>query len=105
LIGVACANAWSTSMEILYSILMSGVLLAILASLYEAIRGVTRKPVWETAGVARQSQPEPVAAPVVPELRVVHTEDRRTQHLPFVGPERRKSAQQPEPLESLEKAS
>jgi len=92
-------------MEILYSILMSGVFLAILASLYEAIRGVTRKPVWEAVVSARDGQTEPAAVPVVPELHVVHTEDRRTQHLPFVGPERRKSTKPTESIEALEKAS
>jgi hypothetical protein len=52
---------------------MSGVTLAILATMLEAIKAVSSKPIWELT-----SQP---AAFV----------ERRTQSLPYVGVERRKA--------------
>jgi hypothetical protein len=92
-------------MEILYSILMSGVFLAILASLYEAIRAVTRKPAWQTVVAARQETPQPAAVPAARILQVIQTEDRRTHHLPFVGSERREAEQAEQLEEALAKSS
>ncbi len=59
-------------MQSLYLILMSGVSLAILVSLVEAVRAVSSKRGWEPLG-----------------QRPMFVE-RRTQSLPYVGVERRK---------------
>lgn len=82
-------------MEILYSVLMSGVILAILASLVEAVRAVSRKPSWETV-IAPKAQAGSPPEPVQVELKLVVTEDRRKHNLPFVGEDRRKPGSQPE---------
>ena len=60
-------------METLYVVLMCGVTVAILATLLDAIKAVSSKPIWE--------QPSQPAAFV----------ERRTQDLPYVGVERRKA--------------
>jgi len=60
-------------MEALYVVSMLGVTLAIFATMAEAIRAVRSKPIWEQIAVP--------AAFV----------ERRTQSLPYVGVERRKS--------------
>ena len=60
-------------METLYVVLMCGVTVAILATLLDAIKAVSSKPIWE--------QPSQLAAFV----------ERRTQDLPYVGVERRKA--------------
>jgi hypothetical protein len=59
--------------EALYLVLMFGVTVAILATMIEAIKAVSKKPIWE-----QTSQ------------RVAFVE-RRKQNLPYVGVERRKA--------------
>ena len=70
-------------MEALYLVLMSGVAVAILVSMFEAIKAVSGKPVWEqssqvAAFLERQVQDLPYAGV-----------ERRTQSLPYIGVERR----------------
>ena len=72
-------------MEALYLVLMSGVAVAILVSMFEAIKAVSGKPVWEqssqvAAFMERLAQNLPYAGA-----------ERRTQSLPYVGLERRKA--------------
>ena len=61
-------------MSTLYLIGLSGVCLAVLALMLEAVVSVTRKPKWSLP---------------THRLQLVATEDRRTQELPFDGAERR----------------
>lgn len=72
-------------MEALYLVLMSGVAVAILVSMFEAIKAVSGKPAWEqhsqvAAFMERQAQDLSYAGA-----------ERRTQSLPYVGVERRKA--------------
>lgn len=72
-------------MEALYLVLMSGVAVAILVSMFEAIKAVSGRPVWEqssqvAAFMERQAQNLSYAGA-----------ERRTQSLPYVGVERRKA--------------
>jgi hypothetical protein len=73
------------AVEALYLVLMSGVAVAILVSMFEAIKAVSGKPVWEqpsqvAAFMERQAQDLPYAGV-----------ERRTQSLPYVGVERRQA--------------
>jgi hypothetical protein len=72
-----------SAVEALYLVLMSGVAVAILVSMFEAIKAVSGKPVWEqssqvAAFLERQVQDLPYAGV-----------ERRTQSLPYIGVERR----------------
>jgi hypothetical protein len=67
------SHAGRIIMETLYLVLMLGVTLAILATMFEAIKAVSSKPIWE-----RTSQ-QPAFV------------ERRKQNLPYVGVERRKA--------------
>jgi hypothetical protein len=58
--------------QTVYVVLMCGVTVAILATMLDAIKAVSSKPIWE--------QPSQLASFV----------ERRTQNLPYVGVERRK---------------
>jgi hypothetical protein len=61
------------AVQTIYLLLMSGVTVVILATMFDAIKAVSSKPIWE--------QTSPLAALV----------ERRTQSLPYVGVERRKA--------------
>lgn len=68
-------------MDFIYLLLLSGVALAIFSALFEAIAAINRKPTWQ----------EPAAK--APQLELVETIDRRKQQLPYVGQDRRGSAE------------
>jgi hypothetical protein len=73
------------AVETLYLVLMSGVAVAILVSMFEAIKAVSGKRVWEqpsqaAAFIERSAQSLPYSGV-----------ERRTQSLPYVGVERRKA--------------
>jgi hypothetical protein len=61
-------------MQAVYLVLMFGVTVAILTSMFEAIKAVSSKPIWEQ----KSSQPAGFV-------------ERRQQNLPYVGVERRKA--------------
>jgi hypothetical protein len=62
----------------LYLIALGAVSLALLGALFEAVASVSRKPKWAT---------------LRPGLRLVHTSERRSHALPFVGAERRSAGE------------
>ncbi|HEX6722470.1 MAG TPA: hypothetical protein VF107_12945 [Burkholderiaceae bacterium] len=64
-------------MSAVYLVALVGVGVSILWLALDAVISVSRKPRWETF------------APRV--LTLVHSEERRTQSMPFVGADRRKS--------------
>jgi hypothetical protein len=71
--------------ETFYLVLMAGVAVIILATMFEAIKAVSSKPIWEQASqpiafVERRTENEPYTGV-----------ERRTQSLPYVGVERRKA--------------
>jgi uncharacterized membrane protein len=65
-------------MSLFYVVALVGVALMLLALIVDAVWSVSRKPRWGDVRVR---------------LTVVETIDRRTQKLPFIGAERRRSAQ------------
>lgn len=65
-------------MSAVYLAALVAVGLSILWLLVDAVLSVSRKPHWE--------------AQTFRSLTLVHTTDRRTQHLPFVGDDRRHQA-------------
>ncbi|MFN0183888.1 MAG: hypothetical protein ACKVQR_08730 [Aquabacterium sp.] len=71
-------------MSTLLLIFYSGVAAMILASLAGAVRSVSMRPIWATAGAANIGAPR---------LAVVETVDRRQNQLPFVGQDRRTANQ------------
>ena len=64
-------------MSIVYLVALAAVCVILLAVMADAVRAVSRKPVWHSAQM--------------PRLQQVETVDRRTQTLPFVGTERRQA--------------
>jgi len=83
--------------QTLYLVLMFGVAVLILAPMFEAIKAVSSKPIWE-----QTSQPGAFAERRAQSLPYVGVErraqnlpyvgvERRTQNLPYVGVERRKA--------------
>jgi len=71
--------------QTLYLVLMFGVAVLILAPMFEAIKAVSSKPIWE-----QTSQPGAFVERRAQNLPYVGVE-RRTQNLPYVGVERRKA--------------
>ena len=64
-------------MSAVYLVALLGVGISILWVLFDAVISVSRKPRWETFAART--------------LTLVKTEDRRTQSMPFVGAERRRT--------------
>ncbi len=67
-------------MSFLYLIALAAVAVALIATLVDALRAVSRRPDWS---VARRFESS---------LSLVHTEDRRREQLPYVGVDRRAPA-------------
>jgi len=77
-------------MSIIYLVLLVGVALVISLVMAEAVASVTRRPVWEQ----RQAKTST--------LELVETKEHRSQDLPFVGADRRKTTQREPGLQADE---
>lgn len=74
-------------MSIIYSIVLFGVGLIVVAGVLEAVIAVSRKPNWQAPSLAQR-------------FAVVTTAERRAMQLPYVGAERRNSETAIEPVEA-----